>query len=700
MKKRIAILLSLFVFAFACQNLFAEINLLSPVAGTWSNKQILVIDNTQKGDYFYSINGSDPERFGFAYDGPVLLDMNGDITLKVTFVARNGKKESTSVNYRVVENDAYAAPYGVFISSFYDSGLLNYSAGSVITIPGNLQYSLGLPPDSFINGQDLVLAENSVLTRCVPCVIWDKTVDLKWRFVIQTFPQTAGIYSRRDVPFEIKDWDTITFTDKNLIYKIDSEFWELPKKARKIDRTQSHMISWQNLEYEAGNPVEFFVLPPKPEICSKTNEDGGVTFYFDGDDSYAMSVLSANENQYQELFTELGADTFFGDRVAGKLNVGIFTNSVYQGQMELEYRVDKRPPADPMITSNVQSFYSREPVQARVQAEQNSKVYVAVSEPFKIPSADAYFDQNDPVFQNVTAEDFQLINGDHKDILLKATGDAAVYYKIRAYSKSGENTSQIAEYSVLIDQYNYYFDASSKSEIADGTKQNPFKDFDKCLEAVNKSDSVCLKVKGDVVVPAGKHQLSSNIAFVNDGNACLVFEGDSSIIAKNAGIEFSDFRIRSKKGNASTIIPLFKLENSVLTFTNCEAGLEMGKNGTFIDSYKSVVNMGQSIVSVSAVSYASFISAVQSHISIKGSTLSAVADTCVLISSNGGEVACVSNSMKVSGKAGRVAELFSAEGLFEKNLFNAQLSKNSKMAPIYSDKTTSLFSKGNQNYGF
>lgn len=700
MKKRIAVLLSLFVFTFSCQNLFAEINLVSPVAGTWSNKQILVIDNTQAGDYFYSINGSDPERFGFAYDGPVLLDMNGDITLKVTYVARNGKKESASVNYRVVENDAYAASYGVFISSFYDSGMLNYSSGSVITIPDTLQYSLGLPPDSFITGQDLVLAENSILTRCIPCVILDKSADLKWRFVIQTFPQTAGIYSRRDVPFVITDWDTITFTDNNLIYKIDSEYWELPKKPKTIDRSKSHMISWQSLEFEVGNPVEFFVLPPKPEMCSKTSETGGVTFYFDGDDSYAMSVLSADGKQYQELFTELGADTFYGDKVSGVMKVGIFTNSVYQGEMELPYKVDKRPPASPMIVSNVQSFYSREPVQLHIQGEEDSLVYVAISNPLELPESENGYDENDAIFKTVNADDFKIINGVQKDITLKSGGTGAVFYKVCAYSKNGDNTSQITEYKVLIDQYNYYFDAASKSEIADGTKQNPFKDLDACLEAINKSNSASLKVKGNIVVTSGRHLLLSNISFINAGNASITFEADSSLVAKNAGIEIDNFRIQSKKSNSSSITPLFKLENSVLTLTNCEAGIEFGKNGTFIDSYKSVVNVGNTIASISAVSYASFISSVQSHISVKSSTLNGVSDTCVLFSCNQGDISAVSNSMKVSGKAGRIAEIFSAEALFEKNMFNAQLTKSSKMASIYADKGSTLVSRGNQNYGF
>lgn len=700
MKKVIASLFSLFFLAVFSQNLFAEIKLISPLQGTWSNKQVLIIDAQQQGDYFYSINGSDPEKFGFAYDGPVLLDMNGEINLRITYVARNGKKETASTTFTVIENDAIAEDYGPFISTFYDSGIINYSAGSVISIPSKMYYSLGYPPDSFIQGQDLTLADNSVLSRFVPCVIWNKEKNLKWRFVIKTFPQTAGIYSRRDVPFTVTDWNTITFTDDNFLYKIDSEFWELPKKPKTIDRTASHMVYWQSINYDAGNPVEFFVLPPMPEICSRTERDGAITYYIEGDESFAMSVLSFDENQYQELFKEVGVDSFYGDRVAGSLEIGVFSNSVYQGQLTVDYRVDKRPPACPVITSNVQTFYSRENVKATVQGEQDTELYVAVSKPLQLNGEDSYYEPNNPIFADVLADDFQVSAGPVVDIELKPINDSAVYYKVRAYSVSGENISQITEYSVLIDQYNYYYNASSESSVADGSKMNPFKDFAQCLEAVNKSRSVCLKVNGPVVIPAGKHQLLANCKIVNDGNASVQFEGDSSLIVKNSSIEMENIRVIGKKGKSASIIPLFKLENSVLTMNNCEAGIEFGKNGTLIDSYKSVLNVSDSIISVSAVSYASFVSAVKSRLNIKDTVLNSVADTTVLISANQGELNILNNSMKVSGKAGRIAELFAAEALFEKNTFNAQLSKKGGVTPLYADKETSLAQQNNTSYGF
>lgn len=67
MKKKfpsiVCICLSFLIFVLP---LSAEINLLSPVKGEWANRQMLVIDNSDGGDFLYSVDGADPETFGFA----------------------------------------------------------------------------------------------------------------------------------------------------------------------------------------------------------------------------------------------------------------------------------------------------------------------------------------------------------------------------------------------------------------------------------------------------------------------------------------------------------------------------------------------------------------------------------------------------------------------------------------------------------
>lgn len=697
MKKRVAIIISLF-FIFVVPHLFAEINLVSPVEGTWANRQLLLIDNTKNGDYFYSIDGADPEKFGFAYDGPVLLDTNGKITLKVAYISRDGKKESTSVTFNVVENEAKSTPHEQFISSFYDSGILNYSSGSKINIPSNLFYSLGFTKYSYISGRSISISEKSILTRNIPCVIYDKSSETKWRFIIKTFPQSAGTYSRRDVPFSITDWDTISFNDDNLLYKIDSEYWELPKKPKTLDRSVSHMISWQSLEYNAGNPIEFFVLPPKPEVCFEKDENGGVRYYIDGDSSYSMSILSSDGKNYQELFTEFGIDTFFGDKVSGDIRIGVFTNSVYQGEITTKYSINKCPPSDPEIKTNVKTLFTRDNVIGTIDADPGSDLYVSMSKPVLLNNESDYTSENFVVLDS-QPDDYVNLNTDHFSFTLHPEDEGAFYYKLKAYSKNGDNVSQISEYQVIIDQYNYYFDSTSSEKNGDGTAQKPFTDFKKCIKALNKSDSISLKVKGELIIPTGKYELCTNCYIENNGNASIVFEGDSCVVFKNASVDLTDFRIISKRGKSNTIIPNIKLENSVLTIKNVEASLDFNKNGSFIDSYNSVININESITSLTALSYVSFISSVKSRIGISNSTINSNADSTVILSSHDGQVVMKNNSFKAVGTVGRIAELFNTNALLENNIYNVNLSKKGDSSVVYTDKTSEITDRNNVTYG-
>ena len=694
MKKFVILLISIFFSTAA----FAEFKVISPIEGTFANRQMLVLETDESGECYYSLNGSDPEAFGFAYDGPVLIDMDGPVEIRI---AQTGKrKEETTIKYTVLPDNAFTTSYSAFISSFYDSGILNYTSGSILSIPEDLKYSFGLPPDSFLQGRDLSISQSSVLTRYIPCTLLDEASGKKWRFIIKTFPQTAGVYSRRDVPFVITDWDTITFTNQNYIYKIDSEYWELPKKSIKLDRSVSHMIRWQNLEYMEGNPVDFFVLPPKPELKESTGEDGSLLYTLQGDASYSMSVLSTNGTsvsaaQYQELFTQLGVDTFYGDSVSGTLEIGFYTNSVYQGKINIPFAINKRPPSTPVISSSSAAFYSRESVAITIKGESMSDLYYAVSEPYTITSASETYSADSALFNSIPVNNYKKADSSSLSMVLTPEGNGAVYFKIAAYSKNANNVSAVSTYSVIIDQYNYYYNSFADATIADGTALRPYANFEQCLQAVNKGRYACLRVKGSLVVPTGVNYILSNCLFVNEADASLEFEQGASLVVKNSNLTVQDFTICAAGDGKSVykingIVPYFKLEDSVLDIQNCQISALFDSNGLFTEAIRSSVNVSGTIASVSASVYASFISGVQTNVNIQNSSINATAATSVVLSLNKGNVNIKNNSFKISGEKGRVAELFAVSGKLEKNNYKASLKNSSNAAPVYTDKECSI----------
>lgn len=686
---------------FAAVGVFAQIDFLSPIEGVWSNKQMLVIDNANQGDYYYSVDGSDPEAFGFAYDGPVLLDVTGEVRVNVTHVLPNGKKESAIIEYAVNPDNADNTDYCDFITTFFDSGIINYSAGSILNIPDNLLFSLGLPPDSYLNGKKLSVNADCVLSRYVPCVIYDSRLEKKYRFIIKIFPQSAGLSSSKDVPFTITDWETITFTDDNLLYKIDSEYWELPKKPKILDRTVSHMISWQPLEYDSSNPIEFFVLPPKPQIITEKNEDGSVTYTVVGDDSYTLSLRSKENGKYQEFFKKLGLDVFVGDRAYGKAEIGVFSNSVYQGKIEETYSIDKRPPITPEIKSTAKAFYSRDAVNLQITAEKNSELYIAVSEPFSIENGDVQYSIDSPILKNLSFSDYKLNKSNVFKVNWTQRGMAPVFYKIRAFSKNGFSSSPVVEYSVIIDQSNFYFDKTADAELAEGTVEHPFTSVEQCAKGLSKNRSVTLKVKGEMFIDK-QYTLESNIEIIDDGDASLVFGPEGSFVLKGATLTLNGFNLSNQADKSVVnIVPFFKLEKAVLNLKDCVVSADFSKNGTVIDSSNSIINLENIIASVNAVNYSSFISGVKSRITLNKSSVAVSGETNVIISATDGNVSARNNKFFITGRTGRIAELFGVKASFVENKFNGNfLSSSDAQSPIFKNKTTTLTDKDNEKIGF
>ncbi len=697
MKKK---LLTVIIFLLALLPLTAEIKLLSPVEGIWANRQMLVIDNSSGGEFFYSIDGADPETFGFAYDGPVLLDVAGDVQLNVTRISGDNK-EKTSVSYTVYGDDASKTTYKDFVQTFFDGGILNYSAGSDLVIPAECSFYLGLPPENYINARTLRLSDDSVLSRYIPCTVYDSEREKKYRFIIRTYPQSAGVFSRRDVPFEISDWETITFTDKNKIYKIDSDYWELPKEPRKLDRSVSHMISWQPLEYNSSNPVEFFVLPPRPEIVREDFDDGSIIYSIQGDEAYSLSVMNPSDGTYSELFPKIGIDAFYGDQISGKITVGVFANSVYQGNISVVYNIDHKPPQLPAITTNATGFVSRDDVNVTITGQRGTDLYIALSEPLTLEKADVSYTASDEIFKNVPLGEYRKSKDNSFSLKWAQNGLNPVFYKVSAYSMNEENKSKTVDFAVVIDQSNYYFNAAADSEGADGTVSHPFTSFSQIADALVKKRVVKLNVKGDMEINEA-YKVSANFEIINAGDAKLNFGPDGSLVINASTFEISDCRIHNiSDSSKKSVFPIIKLENSVLTMKNCMIGAEYSKNGTIVDSNNSIINISDTIASVTAVSYTSFISAVKSRLSIRNSSLSTSAETSVVLSMDGGNVSSFNNEFMVSGGNGRIAELFGVKASFRENTFKAHLSNSSgNNQPLYVNKSAKLTEDKNIVQGF
>ena len=689
---------TIFLLCAAGSELFAKINVINPAKGIWANKQMLVIDTSEGGEYYYSIDGSNPVEFGFFYDRPVLLDVDGEVNLTISHVLPNGSSESENMRYSVHTDKAFGKPYADFISQFYDSGVINYTSGSVFTIPSELNFKMNNSQE-FMRGMDLSISEKNVLSRYVPCIVRPLEGGKSWRFVIKTFPHVAGLNNTRKVPVKIEDWETIVFTDQNLIYKIDDEYWSSPQENRRIDRSRPHIVSWQSIDFQKGSAIDFCILPAKPQIKTYLEKDGTTTFVVAGDSSYTMSVKGEN-NRYSELFSQLGADVFYGDNATGTLKIGLFSSSVYQGEIDVSYNIDKRGPEAPKISSDFEGFYSRRNVHLGVETDSKNRLFVAVSRPLLIKDVTKINDEVIAALKHTAVGTFKEVEseGYTNDFLPNDAG--ALFYKIQAYSQNEITKSQIVEYSFIIDSYNYFFDAASSGKNADGSAAHPYNNIKECFEDINKCTSVRLRIKGNAVFPDSEVRLVADCEILNEGNAALIFKEGSSINIDKAALSLNNLRIQKERTTTeSAILPLFCLNNGTLELKNCELSADFDKNGTVIDANQGVVKVFDTIASVNAVTYSSFVSSLNSYLILKDSVINTSASTSVVISATQGNVDSINNQLKVSAKTGRIAELFGAKGDFEKNVYKCEVPQLSeKLVLVYANKDSVLKELDNTDY--
>lgn len=666
---------------------YANAQVLNPVQGTWANKQVLVVDSPSSSSVYYSLSGEDPESSGIAYDGPVLIDLDGDVSVSVAVIDKSGNKQLQKIDYKVstasLPDDEDACK---FVETINLSGAIDYNCGDVFSIPSSLEFSFGTEDFEFEPGTEISVSKNSVVPRMLPCTVTDGKS--KWRFVINVHPVATGLYTRKDVPFEISDWSDINFKDRKKIYKIDDGWWNLPKETLQLDRSQKHMISWQDVAYSEENIVKFYVLPPKPLLRTEKLEDGALSVSFEGQEGYKFGILDSDGNS-SELFDQLTIDTFKGDCFKGTLEAGIYFDSVFQGKFEIPFAINKKMPAQPVISSSVPGNFIRENTLLTINSPENNKIFVNFSGPVVL-NDDYSIESNSTLFE-LSDKEFEPL--EKKSFTLSSSADGATAYRVLAYCVDAEgNKSKTVEYSVIIDTCNYYIDGSADSEEnkkkANGSKDAPYSSFSEIVPFLKNSRFLRINVKGNVSVPDERIVINSNCSLQGSQDARLILGSKTNFDIRNSSFSFSDVLISVTEQDFSReTANIFNVERGVLFFSNVEMNCLFGKNGTAINSDNSVINVENSGITVSASVYSCVVSAVQSKLNIKKSRISTVADTAVNFSAQGGLFELKDSECKVTASLGRIAELFDTYSTITGNDFSGDLKNRSgNGVAVYMDK--------------
>lgn len=695
MKKNFVFGFLFFFFPLLC---FSQ-RVISPVAGNFCNKQPLVLDVGDGAECFYSLSGSDPLASGFAYDGPVLIDAVGLINVKI--VALKGElKEEIEINYNVQEQNPFdkdTEPFS-FIEDCVNSGVYSFTGDAVLTIPPELSYCFDDGEKNFLTGRPLSMDPENCLARYLPCRITDGKKD--WRFVIFISANQTGTLSRYSIPFEVKDWNTLTFTGEKLIWQLDEEDWSASTIPVELDRSKRHVLRWQSVAFEQGNPIHSFVLPAEPELTFDARPDKSLNFSIDGDLRYRMELVSSGLNSQSEkingLFTTATFDVFDGDSVSGRAVFAFYLDGVFQGIKEKEFSIDKKPPLPPQIIADNKGFYSRNPVELSLKSEEEAEIFCAVSKPFKISEklASGVFFPDSPELSLVSAENFEKYTD---SFILESIEDSVTFYRVRAFArdKSG-NIGSCSEYSVVIDENNYYLDSSftenALKEDCAGTAEDPFCTFEQALKVINSRKFTRFYVNGIFNLPSGETLISSNCLFKARENSQINLPSNGTLVIRNAGVEAEGlfFRKNRESGTQSTS-KFIVLENAAVVFKYSEFAGIFEESGIGFDCRNSVVEFENSGVTVQSDSYVCALSGLDSKVSVKNSRFSSVSPTAVNFSLNGGQFDLKDSSCRVTAHLGRVAELCGVNANLSKNTYLGDFDKKNRgVVPVWSDKDSKI----------
>lgn len=699
MKKCFFVLFSLFLSFSA----FAFTRVISPVGGTFANKQSLVLDVSDNAECFYSFSGSDPLTSGFVYDGPVLIDVEGPVTLKIVSVVDNVKREEIEIKYNVKAINPFddSSKENLFIKDVVSQGYYSYSSESPIEIPESFSYYFGDEKKSSFLGKTLSLNSSNMLARYVLCNVSDGNNN--WRFIIFISGNELGTFSRYSVPFEIVDWNTFIFNGDKLIWSIDDGEWSASKEPITLDRSVKHTVKWQSVAFAPGNPVQSFVIPPEPKLTLNYSDEKTANFGFEGDFRYRMKILSNGVEGGIDidsgLFTQFVFDTFDGDSVESEAIFAFYCDGVYQGTKTSKYKIDRRPPNPPEFISNNENFYARSSVNLVLKSEPDAEIFYAVSKPLKVSEKE--FSESSVDFDSVLAENFVPYNG---EIFLDSDSKSAVFYKVKAYAvDSSQNKSNTSEYTVVIDEYNYYIDGNSSVANGDGSRNRPFNSFAQVIDIINNGRFSHFFVKGEIMLPEESVVISSNCEFSVIDNARFIIPANSALVLRSASFSASNLIFEKVKSDSNIENNnFFVLENGTVNLNDCEIIGLFSDNGTGFTCQNSVLNLTNTGITIQSDYYSCGISSVDSKINLKDCRVSSIAQTSVNFSVSEGSFDLLNCQCKVVADLGRIAELLRTKVTIVSNNFIGELDRKIKGAePIWIDDISLMLENfNNMSEGF
>ena len=704
--------------------------ILSPVEGKWSNYQTIMIDVPEGATAFYSFTGDNPLYSGFAYESPVLLELEGNITLKVAILNKDDSVIEEIVNYSVNKSPLEVSFYG----ESQTQSVITLSQNN-ISIPSGMRFAFGDEDNFFLKGRTITVDSKNSLEQILPLQI--QYSDKLYRFMVKipanfsmeednfsyqndevsSFLQEEDFTVRRiekklsQCPFTIEfiDWSKVKIsTADNMYVCLDDDVWQTGTFDLDISREISHTLSW--IDTTGVNPEEFIpeqfkvyfttipVMPTLKLVQDKTK----VVEVSLSDKNFEFEIVQ-NQKGVTSNYSGIRSDKYFIDTVYGndlvsKVETKLFYDGIYQGTLFADFSIDKMPPKSPKVILSDDNFFVRNPIEIKFNSDE--KIFYVLKS--KEISTNELKNLELELSKNFAFDSSTAVELTEDSLILFEDSPNAIFYNLAYFAKDDfGNVSEISYYQVLIDSYNYYVEASSKNSnyVQDGSAARPFSSFEQVLPFLQKNKFVKIHVEGNFVnVP--QLNFTSPCEIISAKGARFSFAKDSFISVDNTNLKISNCVLEQNFVGNNTFPQqnLFKLNKATLTLDNCETVSLFNKNGSVIFSNNSKINILNSGLTIQSKVYSSVFNLLNSDLNCENSRISAVADSVIALTMNAGKLNLNNCQIQVNGKTSKIYELFGVEYSVLKNKFYCK-DKNKEMEKVdvfsikivYEDNTINPF---------
>ncbi len=684
---------------------------MSPVAGTWHNVQPLVLNVESGTEIYYSLSGSDPLRFGFAYDGPVVLPQKGKVSVRITALDAEGSRSDFTVDYEVQDLPfSGSAESSAFVQTFLSNPIRKYISGSAYKIPAEFSYSIGASGRSF-SGRELMLSSRNTMERYVPVQVEDAAH--RYRFVLHVTAIPGAESRQKQLPFVIDNWKLLTFASSAYSYRIDGGEWSNEPGSILIDRLSTHTVMWKDARAkgESADDVRIYsyTLPPLPQLASRTEKDGAVTFTLSpppfSSAQYKLGAIPQDlslESVASGLHDSVTVDAFYGEDLTKDFVAGVYFDGLFQGTLSIPYSVDRLPPEAPLISSRAQKRQGYSKTELVIQSEAQADIYVALSSPLE-------FDEGTEEamrgrFESLATGDFHLYRDG--ELTLSSGSELATFYKIRSYAvdRAG-NKSEQSEYRLIVDEHNFYLNPqAAEGGEQDGSFSNPFASFEQAVYALNGAKDMHLHVVGRVEVK--KSLVLRSSCTVIGMQSLLFFADKASLTIEDADVVFQHCSM-AKKSASPADSGLLRIRGGSLSLEDCQLSAVFALDGILLRAERSKLRLVDSALTSHAASYTCDLSAADSELTALRSHAVAVARTGVNFSLNRCVCSLSRTIHSVAGHLGRCLEVSRSALDLRDNTFSASFDlppsakARQSLEAVWKDADTVLRSDiNNVIYGF